>query len=169
MLGIQQLVKYWENVRAVTLEYLDAYPPDRLDFRPVDSVFTARDQFQHLIASETMFVRGWLDDIWEFPWKDGKWCAVDLVDDGFENLDGIKHYYTQVHERGLGFLRGLPPEGGSQVLQTHMGALSIDAMVLYAIDEEIHHRAQIAIYLRLLGIQPPFFGQRYQDLDPGGG
>ena len=110
MLGIRQLVTYWENVRGVTLKYLDVYPPDRLDFRPVESVFTARDQFQHLIASETMFVRGWLDDVWEFPWKDGKWCALELVDDSFENLDGIKKHYVQIHERALGFLQGLPPD-----------------------------------------------------------
>ena len=55
------------------------------------------------------------------------------------------------------------------MLQTHIGDLSIDAMVLYAIDEEIHHRAQVGVYLRLLGIQPPFFGQRYQDLSDGSG
>ncbi|MBT8397904.1 MAG: hypothetical protein HKO65_03780 [Gemmatimonadetes bacterium] len=167
MLAIHQLVRYWENVRAVTLEYMDIYPPDSLDFKPVDSVFTARDQFQHLISSETMFVRGWLDGLWEFPWREGRWCAVDLVDDSFEYLDGLKRYYEQVHLRALGFLRGLPPEGGSRVLRTHLGDLSIDAMVLYAIDEEIHHRAQIAVYLRMLGTHPPFFGQRYQELTDG--
>ena len=82
MLGVPELARYWENVRAVTWEFLDVYPPEQLDFRPVESVFTARDQFQHLIASETMFVRGWTEGLWEFPWREGKWCALDLVERG---------------------------------------------------------------------------------------
>lgn len=32
--------------------------------------------------------------------------------------------------------------------------------VLYFIDNEIHHRAQGYVYLRTLGIQPPFFWER---------
>jgi len=32
--------------------------------------------------------------------------------------------------------------------------------VLYWIDNEIHHRAQAFVYLRSLGIQPPFFWER---------
>jgi hypothetical protein len=32
--------------------------------------------------------------------------------------------------------------------------------ILYLIDNEIHHRAQGFVYLRALGIQPPFFWDR---------
>lgn len=32
--------------------------------------------------------------------------------------------------------------------------------ILYFIDNEIHHRGQGFVYLRLLGIQPPFFWER---------
>ncbi len=32
--------------------------------------------------------------------------------------------------------------------------------ILYFIDNEIHHRAQGYVYLRSLGIQPPFFWER---------
>lgn len=32
--------------------------------------------------------------------------------------------------------------------------------IFYFIDNEIHHRAQGFVYLRLLGIQPPFFWER---------
>ena len=33
--------------------------------------------------------------------------------------------------------------------------------ILYFIDNEIHHRAQGYVYLRALGIEPPFFWDRY--------
>jgi hypothetical protein len=32
--------------------------------------------------------------------------------------------------------------------------------ILYFIDNEIHHRAQAYVYLRSLGIEPPFFWDR---------
>lgn len=33
--------------------------------------------------------------------------------------------------------------------------------IMYFIDNEIHHRAQGFVYLRALGIEPPFFWDRY--------
>ncbi|RYD85889.1 MAG: damage-inducible protein DinB, partial [Sphingobacteriales bacterium] len=33
--------------------------------------------------------------------------------------------------------------------------------ILYFIDNEIHHRGQGYVYLRALGIEPPFFWERY--------
>jgi uncharacterized damage-inducible protein DinB len=33
-------------------------------------------------------------------------------------------------------------------------------LLLYVVDNEIHHRAQASVYLRALGIEPPFFPDR---------
>jgi uncharacterized damage-inducible protein DinB len=33
-------------------------------------------------------------------------------------------------------------------------------LLLYIIDNEIHHRAQASVYLRALGVEPPFFPDR---------
>lgn len=161
---LTQMVKYWDNVRRVTLAFLDAFPAEHLDFRPTEEVYTARQQFQHLVASEVMFVRGWTQDVWDYPWQDGRWCATELIDDSFDTLEGLRRFYVDIHERTVAFLSSLLPGDGSKRLATHLGELSIDAMILYAIDEEIHHRAQIATYLRILGIEPPLFAQRYQEL-----
>lgn len=38
---------------------------------------------------------------------------------------------------------------------------SIIRNVLYFIDNEIHHRGQAFVYLRALGIEPPFFWDRF--------
>ena len=39
--------------------------------------------------------------------------------------------------------------------------LTIINHILYFIDNEIHHRAQGFVYLRALGMEPPFFWDRY--------
>ena len=161
---IPEMITYWNNVRRVTLAFLEAFPAEHLGFRPTPEVYTALQQFQHLISSEVMFARGWTDGVWDYPWKDGQWCTTELIDDSFDTLEGLTRFYTDVHARAVRFLSGLPPDAGSTRLATHMGDLSIDGMVLYAVDEEIHHRAQIATYLRMLGIKPPLFAQRYHEL-----
>ncbi len=164
MRRLDQWITYWDNVRNVTLKFLDVYPPERLDFRPSDSVFTARQQFQHLIASETMWVLGWTEGRWLYPWQDGEWRLSELIDESFDTLPGLVGFYQTIHDRATRYLRSLPAAGGGRVFETHVGRLSVEAMVLYAVDEEIHHRAQLAVYLRLLGVEPPVFAQRYEDL-----
>ncbi len=37
---------------------------------------------------------------------------------------------------------------------------TIKSSILYFIDNEIHHRGQMFVYLRALGIDPPFFWER---------
>jgi uncharacterized damage-inducible protein DinB len=40
------------------------------------------------------------------------------------------------------------------------GALALDDLILYVIDNEIHHRGQGYVSLRVLGIEPPAFYDR---------
>jgi len=163
--NIPTLITYWDNVRKVTLDYLDSYPPHELDFRPSPSVFTARQQFQHIIASEVMFVRGWTEHVWDYPWRDGKWVATDVIEpESLQTIDGIRRFYTSIHAKTVGYLRSLSPDTNGLVIATHKGEFSIEGMVLYAIDEEIHHRAQLGLYMRLLGLEPPPFIQNYGQL-----
>lgn len=37
---------------------------------------------------------------------------------------------------------------------------TVISSILYFIDNEIHHRGQAYVYLRSLGIEPPFFWER---------
>jgi hypothetical protein len=77
VLGLDQVITYWNGVRSITESFLHVFSPEHLDFRPIETVFTARDQFQHLIASHAMFVRGWTAGVWDFPWQNGRWVARD--------------------------------------------------------------------------------------------
>ena len=67
---IPEMVTYWNNVSRVTLAFLDTCPAEHLGLRPTADVFTALQQFQHLISPEVMFVRGWTEGDWAHPWKD---------------------------------------------------------------------------------------------------
>jgi uncharacterized damage-inducible protein DinB len=54
------------------------------------------------------------------------------------------------------------PEARFQEVESAFGQYenTIYATILYLIDNEIHHRAQGYVYLRSLGVQPPFFWAR---------
>ncbi|MBN4047970.1 hypothetical protein JYU09_00125 [bacterium AH-315-O15] len=82
---------------------------------------TGLQQFQHLISSETMFVRGWTEGVWAFPWIDVKWQAAESIDESFDTLPGLRGYYRRVHERAVAFLSALPKDGGALVHGTHLG------------------------------------------------
>jgi len=73
---------------------------------------------------------------------------------------------------GLRYAADFIPEAVERDLIAHVAALPLQPfqfgqyegkvhdLVLYAIDNEIHHRGQGYVYLRALGIEPPPFYER---------
>ncbi|AHF16759.1 DinB family protein [Niabella soli] len=60
-----------------------------------------------------------------------------------------------------GYFNQIPEEGFSETFKLFgQYEFPIYENILYFIDNEIHHRAQGYVYLRALGIQPPFFWER---------
>ena len=57
--------------------------------------------------------------------------------------------------------RGIPPRRFQEVDKA-FGKWEgpVYSLVLYVIDNEIHHRGQATVYLRALGIEPPYFFDR---------
>ena len=55
------------------------------------------------------------------------------------------------------------PAGRFQEIDTAFGQwkMPIHDLLLYVIDNEVHHRGQGYVYLRALGIEPPPFYDRY--------
>jgi len=54
--------------------------------------------------------------------------------------------------KALLFINGTPPE--------RFPNPDVYENILYFVDNEIHHRGQAYVYLRALGIEPPFFWER---------
>ncbi|MBT8285284.1 MAG: DinB family protein [Flavobacteriaceae bacterium] len=148
---IEGLVADFERSKAMSLEYIDAMPEDKFDFKPTESVRSFAAQMLHgaqgtigLAANGTGEARIYSDiNIEEqeaFHTKSEVRRIVeesfDFAINGIQNMDPAK--FDEVVVRGPYNVTRL---GWIQKANEHVG----------------HHRGQCAIYLRLQGITPPAY------------
>jgi uncharacterized damage-inducible protein DinB len=150
-----EILKYWGNVRKLTLRVFDKFPHDQFDFRPVVAVRSVAEQFDHILVNE-LFVRiGIMTEIWDLsPFKGER----DL------SRGALREKLYNENKKTLGLLRMLPEGRFIKSYNTPYGTISGEAAIYEAIDEEIHHRGNLYTYLRLLGIEPPQMVQNYGEL-----
>lgn len=68
-----------------------------------------------------------------------------------EANEEIKKYWAQLPEHRFPEMFNLFGEYNFPIIQN----------ILYFVDNEVHHRGQMFVYLRALNIEPPFFWDRY--------
>jgi len=153
VLTADTLLKNWQGHRRLTRRVIDAFPEDKL--------------FQFSVGG----MRPFAEMAWEFIRM-----AVPIVDGvstgewkEFNEFNGTKPstksellslWDAQTAELDAKF-PNIPPHRFSEVDKAfdqweNPGVVTIQ----YAIDNEIHHRGQGYVYLRVLGIEPPPFWQR---------
>ena len=149
LLNAAQFLEHWQGHRTLTRRVIEAFPEDQL--------FT--------------FIAGGMRSFGVIAWE-----LHGVSDDTLRGL-GTGDWATSQHPRpsskqalleqwdALGqslesrFL-DIAPEQLSKVHQLPWFPMVGYATLLYMIDNEIHHRGQGYVYLRLLGIEPPPFWER---------
>jgi uncharacterized damage-inducible protein DinB len=159
--AIRGFYPFWdERYRPFLVLAIDALPDEHLHFKPRPELLTAHQIILHIAEAE----RGWLhsvvdggaDEEWIVPHQDPAQGWVTVVDapDRAALLERLEvwHRPTQrwferpASELGRVFLRTRP--GTVQRYTLHW-------ILDHVQEHEIHHRAQLNLYLRLLGIEPP--------------
>jgi uncharacterized damage-inducible protein DinB len=159
---IRSFYPFWDvQYRPFLLQAVSALPADRFDFKPRPEMFTAHQIVVHIAECE----RGWIHNIveggteedWVVPHKDpgqGWVTVVDLPDHAalFAALDEW-HRHTQAcldkpaSELSREFTwrgdRGVERRGTLHWILDHLQ------------EHDLHHRAQLNLYLRLMGVEPP--------------
>jgi uncharacterized damage-inducible protein DinB len=149
------IIKYWDNVRRLTLDILEQFPNDKLSFRPIPTVRSAAEQFEHILAEEIYARNGLTLKLWETVLGPTEVCT---------DKDALADMLRQEHEKTNNVLRMLPPEAFGVFHETPYGRMTTEAVIYLTIDEEIHHRGNLYVYLRLLNIVPPQMVQNYGEL-----
>ena len=149
------IIKYWDNVRRLTLQVLDLIPERELEFRPVDDVRNVAELFEHILEVELDFRNGFLF---------GDWMRRPHL--GATNIikQQLREKLEREHEQTSRLLRELPEGRFMKLHETPYGRISGEGLIYLAIDEEIHHRGNLYTYLRLMNIEPPQMVQRYGEL-----
>jgi uncharacterized damage-inducible protein DinB len=144
------LLDHWQGHRRLTRRVIDAFPEDRLLTFTIGSMRTFGNLAMELISIAEPMVRGVLTAEWNtvvHPPATSKTEILRLWDESTIVMDSL---WPQI------------PVERFQETMSAFGQYpgKVYDLVLYAIDNEIHHRGQGYVYLRALGIDPPAFYER---------
>lgn len=144
----------WEGNRRLTIRTVEAFPDDQLfHFKPAEPLRPFGEMVIEIINLERVFIRGIAQGQWTFdnPFGEVK-TKADLLAACESVRIETRTRWGDISEERLKTVEDDPLFGGPP--QSHFDRL------FYALENEIHHRGQGYIYLRLLGITPPAFYER---------
>ena len=149
------LLRYWHNVRQLTIKLIDEFPADSFDYRPAPEIMTVSQLFKHILGVEIYIRQGFLTDTWQDP--------EEISGNMFEK-EMLKEKLKIENEKTMQLLSETPAGKFLKVRKTPFGNISGEILLQVAIDEEIHHRGNLYTYLRCLGGTPPQMIQNYGDI-----
>lgn len=144
------LLTHWQGHRRLTRRVIEAFPDDKLFTFSVGGMRPFGKLALEMATMAVPMVKGAISGDWATTssWDDRpKAELVRFWDESTAQLDAL---WPQ-----------LPAERFQETL-TAFGQYTgvLHDLILYVIDNEIHHRGQGYVYLRALGIEPPPFYDR---------
>lgn len=147
----EALREHWQGHRKLTRKMIDAFPEkDLFNFR-IDGMRPFSELVLEFIGMAGPTLVGVVTKEWpnnEAPAKPQ--TKADLLKRWDESTEQIEKLWPQI------------PEGRFQEVDKAFGQweMPVHGLLLYIIDNEVHHRGQGYVYLRALGIEPPAFWDR---------
>ena len=144
------LLQHWQGHRRLTRRVIDAFPEDKLFDFSIGGMRPFGALALEMLSMAVPMVRGAIT---------GEWKS-DMSRDSRPKQDILKAWDDSTRE-----LDRLFPQIPPAKFQEHLTAFGqfpgiLHTLILYVIDNEIHHRGQGYVYLRALGIEPPPFYER---------
>lgn len=144
------LLSHWQGHRALTRRVIEAFPEDQLFTFSVGGMRPFGALAMEMLGMGAPMVRGVLT---------GEWNAFsDVKVDTREEL--LRLWDESTAQINADWSR-IPAERWRQTM-TAFGQYTDRAtgLLMYVVDNEIHHRGQGYVYLRALGVEPPPFWER---------
>jgi len=128
-----------------------AIPADQGDFRPEQGIRTVAEQLSHIGAYDEWLVEGLTHGAWAIDvFADRPEKAVEEAIAYMEyNRKRLLAMIDMLHDEGL-----VKPIGPNPVFAHEMG---VGNVILTTLSHECHHRGQMVLYLRMMGVTPPNF------------
>lgn len=144
------LLAHWQGHRRLTRRVIDAFPDEKLFTFSIGGMRPFGELATEIVTMGVPMVRGVVSGDWNASMSREalpKQEVLRLWDESTEQLDAL--------------WRQIPPQRFQETV-TAFGQYTdaLHNLILYVIDNEIHHRGQGYVYLRALGIEPPPFYDR---------
>ena len=150
--SLARFIPYFENIRSRTMRVIGSIPREQYDWRPAPGMFSFADLIRHLAAIERYM---FCENVQGLPSR--------YPGHGEELAKGpeeVLAYIERMHEESIAILKSLSDEDLSKPCTTPGGATMPRWKWLRAmIEHEAHHRGQIFMMLRMIGIgAAPLYG-----------
>jgi uncharacterized damage-inducible protein DinB len=148
---VEYIAKLWEGELPATVKVLANVPDDRRDYRPDDKSRSGWELATHLALSDLWFIQSIIDGNFAFDPEVEKRQAAR-----FTNGKDIAEFYKKEIPAKLNELRALPADRLMKVVDFFGMMQQPNATYLgFANNHSIHHRGQLASYLRAMGSKVP--------------
>ena len=143
-----------ENEFTATKKVIAAIPEAKKSYRPDEHARTAFELASHLVSADIWFLHGILKG--EF---------APEPDKTFNTVAEIVQYYDKEVPAAIAKIKALPAEKLARTIP-FMGIFNLPAAAYLGLvnNHSIHHRAQLATYLRPMGSRvPSIYGGSYDE------
>jgi uncharacterized damage-inducible protein DinB len=147
----EMLATVWEGEFPATCQVLAAVKDDNRDYKPDPKSRTAWELATHLATADIWFMDSIIKGV--FEWNPD---AAKQVESRFKNVNDVVEFYQKTFPEKLQQLRGLPPDKLTSNL-SFFGMFNWPSVqfIGFANNHSIHHRGQLAAYLRAMGSKVP--------------
>lgn len=152
----EALLAHWQGHRRLSRKVIEAFPEDQFYTFSIGGMRTYAQLTMEMIGLAAPGIRGIAFGDWTFsePVLDYSTPApatkAEVLNLWYLITDYINNLWPQI-----------PAQRFGEVEKAFgMYEDTITGTILYLIENEVHHRAQGYVYLRALGIEPPFFWDR---------
>jgi uncharacterized damage-inducible protein DinB len=148
---IIDLREHLERFRSVTLQTLEWVPEDRLGWSPKEGLRNFAENFLHMARVEEYYARGLLTGQWDMERYFARPAAL--------TREALRQVLQETRTVTLTGLENLDPARLDE--RVTVPDVPVDwtlrSWLWYLVEHEVHHKAQLALYLREVGVVPPFF------------
>ena len=145
-----QLLAHWQGHRSLTRRMIDAFPENDLYNYSLGGMRTFAQLAMEIIGMAAPTLQGIVTGEWPNQKYDTPSTKAEILELWDFTTNEINTLWQKI------------PPARFQETDVAFGQweMPIHGLLMYIIDNEIHHRGQGYVYLRSLGIEPPPFYER---------
>lgn len=146
----QALLEHWQGHRRLTRRLIEAFPEDQLFTFSIGGMRTFGVLALEMLTMAAPMVRGVVTGEWAASWDRDQKPKAEILAEWDRATEEIDTLWAQIPVEKF----------GEEIVAFGQYPGPVYSLLLYVIDNEIHHRGQGYVYLRALGIDPPPFYER---------
>ena len=149
----RSFLESYDREHATTMRVLRAYPPDKLDLKPSEKSNSARGLAWTFVMERGLGIKVWNDEF-------AKGITSGKPKEPPPNWDDVLAELEKAHREFRAVVEATPDEELQQKVSFFtapktMGQYTRLEFAWFLLHDEIHHRGQFSVYLRLAGAKVP--------------